>query len=256
MKPKVTIVIACYNSGKTIRCALQSVKVQTFRDWECLVVDGASRDDTINIVQEFAHEDTRFRYISEPDKGIYDAFNKGWRNAIGKWVYYLGSDDIIEKDGIQILMEEEEDSYAILSGNTRLIRLDGSTRIVKPGLPKFGIHQGMVMRRDIMKELEGFDEKYKILADYDLMVRIINAGYKMKVVDSIVGNFVVGGTSQSISGQWKYFLERYEIDKKYQLLHHPLIEAAGTVVKKTMSLLFTGIKKRIQKNAYDNSKRN
>ena len=244
--PKVTIVIASFNSGKTIREALLSVKNQSFQDLECLVVDGASKDDTIEIVQEFVDKDPRFRYISEPDNGIYDAFNKGWRNAKGKWVYYLGSDDIIEKEGMRILMEEEDESYAILSGYTRLVRLDGSTRIVKPGLPKFGIHQGMVMKRDVMKKMRGFDEKYRILADYDLMVRIINAGYNMKVVDNIVGNFVVGGTSQTLTNQWKYFLERYDIDKKYKMLKHPFLEASETVARKIASLLFTEIKKGIQ----------
>ena len=244
--PKVTIVIASYNSGKTIGKALQSVKNQSFQDWECLVVDGASKDETVGIVEEFAKKDNRFRCVSESDRGIYDAFNKGWRNANGKWIYYLGSDDLIEREGLQLLMKEEDDSYAILSGYTRLVRLDGTERIVKPGLPKFGIHQGMVMRRDVMEQLGGFDEKYRIQADYDLMVRIINAGHDMKIVEGIVGNFVIGGTSQSINSQWKYFLERYEIDKKYRLLDHPFIEALGTVAKKTMSLLFTRLKKWIQ----------
>lgn len=245
--PKVTIVIASYNSGKTIGKALQSVKDQSFQDWECLVVDGASKDETVGIVEEFAKKDNRFRCVSESDRGIYDAFNKGWRNANGKWIYYLGSDDLIEREGLQLLMKEEDDSYAILSGYTRLVRLDGTERIVKPGLPKFGIHQGMVMRRDVMEQLGGFDEKYRIQADYDLMVRIINADYKMKVVEGIVGNFVVGGTSQSLKSQWRYFLERYDIDKKYKLIKNPLWEATTTVGKKIVSLIRSKIKIKLRK---------
>ena len=247
MNPKVTIVIASYNSGKTIRCALQSVKNQTYRDWECLVVDGASNDDTIEIVKEFFATDSRFRFISEPDHGIYDAFNKGWKNATGYWIYYLGSDDVIEKDGIALLMSREDTNYAILAGYTRLVRLEGSTRIVKPGLPKFGIHQGMVMSREVMMVLGGFDEKYKIQADYDLMVRTINAGYKMKVIDAVVGNFIIGGTSQSLRSQWKYFLERYDIDKKYKLIKYPLLEAMSTVTRKVGSLIRSRIKLYIRK---------
>ena len=242
MNPKVTIVIASYNSENTIRAALQSVKDQTYCDWECLVVDGASRDNTIKIVKQFSEGDTRFRYISEVDNGIYDAFNKGWKNANGKWIYYLGSDDLIEKEGLRLLMKEEEDFYAILNGYTRMVRLDGTERIVKPKLPKFGIHQGMVMRKDVMEVMGGFDEKYKIQADYDLMVRIINADYKMKVIDAIVGNFIIGGTSQSLKSQWNYFLERYDIDKKYKLIEYPLFEATSTVIKKVGSLIRSRIK--------------
>lgn len=244
--PKVTIVIASYNSGKTIGKALQSVKDQSFQDWECLVVDGASKDETVGIVEEFAKKDNRFRCVSESDRGIYDAFNKGWRNANGKWIYYLGSDDLIEREGLQLLMKEEDDSYAILSGYTRLVRLDGTERIVKPGLPKFGIHQGMVMRRDVMEQLGGFDEKYRIQADYDLMVRIINAGHDMKIVEGIVGNFVIGGTSQSLKNQWKYFLERYHIDKKYKLINYPLLEASETVIRKVGSLIRSNINIKIK----------
>ena len=244
--PIVTIVIATYNSGKTIRTALQSVADQTYQNWECLVVDGASNDGTIDIVKEFASNNERFKYISDRDRGIYDAFNKGWKYAKGVWVYYLGSDDLIEMDGLEILMAEEDRSYAILNGYTRLVRLDGSTRIVKPNLPKFGIHQGMVMRREVMEEMGGFDEKYKIQSDYDLMVRIINAGYKMKVIDGVVGNFVIGGTSQSLKNLWVYFRERYDIDKKYKLIKHPFMEAIETITRKGGSIIWSSIKKKFK----------
>ena len=89
----VSIIIATYNSEKTLRRALDSVLNQTYQDWECIVVDGASKDNTIEIVKEYVSKDTRFRYVSEPDHGIYDAFNKGWKMAKGEWVMYLGSDD-------------------------------------------------------------------------------------------------------------------------------------------------------------------
>ena len=101
----VSIIIATYNSGKTLRRALDSVLNQSYQDWECIVVDGASKDNTIAIVKEYVKKDSRFRYISEPDHGIYDAFNKGWKMAKGEWVMYLGSDDEYTKDGIKALLE-------------------------------------------------------------------------------------------------------------------------------------------------------
>ena len=76
--PLVTIIIATYNSSATLREALSSVLNQSFQGWECIIVDGASKDNTIEIMEEYCEKDARFRYVSEPDNGIYDAFNKGW----------------------------------------------------------------------------------------------------------------------------------------------------------------------------------
>ncbi|HBV84011.1 MAG TPA: glycosyltransferase, partial [Lachnospiraceae bacterium] len=72
---------------------MSSVLNQSFQGWECIIVDGASKDNTIEIMEEYCEKDARFRYVSEPDNGIYDAFNKGWRLAKGQWIQYLGSDD-------------------------------------------------------------------------------------------------------------------------------------------------------------------
>ncbi|MBR1519643.1 MAG: glycosyltransferase [Bacteroidaceae bacterium] len=244
--PLVTIIIASYNSGKTIRRALDSVETQTLQDWECLIVDGASKDDTIDIVKEFAAQDARFRYISEPDKGIYDAFNKGWKNARGEWIYYLGSDDWLEPKGLQGLANEAERKFAIISGDTNLIRTDGSVRILLSGMPNLGCHQGMIMQRCIMEEMGGFDMKYKIIADYDLIVRILNRDKGMKIVHVVVANFQVGGTSQSLSNILTYSKERYEINKKFGMLKHPLISTVKTVLKKYGSVLIRNVIGRIK----------
>lgn len=237
MRCDVSIIVATYNSERTIRKALESVMNQTFQNWECLVIDGISKDKTIDIVKKFAISDSRFRYISESDNGIYDAFNKGWKNAKGKWIYYLGSDDWLEKDGLHLLMKEEEEHVAILSGDTNLIRLDGTVRCLKSGIPNLGCHQGMVMRRDIIEQMEGFNEKYHIIADYDLIVRIINAGYKMKLSHVVVANFVIGGTSQALRNMPVYFRERYEINKKFSMIKRPLCSTIKTIVKKSVSVI-------------------
>ena len=101
MSPLISIIIATYNAEETLHDALESVLNQSFQDWECLVVDGASKDNTVKIIEEFCKHDKRFRFISEPDKGIYDAFNKGWRMAKGEWIYYLGADDLLLKDALE-----------------------------------------------------------------------------------------------------------------------------------------------------------
>ena len=134
-------------------------------------------------------------------------------------------------------MKEEDANAVILSGDTNLIRLDGSIRCLKSGLPNLGCHQGMVMLRDVIEQMKGFDEQYHIIADYDLIVRIINVGYKMKLVHVVVANFVIGGTSQALKNVPIYFKERYEINKKFLMIKNPLLSTINTVLKKSISVI-------------------
>ena len=245
----ITIVIASYNSGATIRKALQSVKDQSFQNWECLVVDGASRDDTIEIVREFVDEDPRFRYISEPDKGIYDAFNKGWKNAKGEWVYYLGSDDWLTKDGMNDLSCFTNTDAAILSGDVYVNHLDSHStlRVAKDGKPDFGYHQGMIMRRSTLERFNGFDMKYKILADYDLLVRIVNEGGKLQLVKTVpIAYFSQGGTTSQISTLYRTIKDRYDIYVAYSYVKHPFLSILNYTYHKVRSMIYRGIRKKLR----------
>src|SRR5690606_10153742 len=92
-QPLISIIIPTYNSAKTLRQALTSVVGQTYKKIEVLIIDGCSNDDTLVIVQSYAAEDSRLKWVTEPDNGIYDAMNKGIQLAKGEWLYFLGSDD-------------------------------------------------------------------------------------------------------------------------------------------------------------------
>lgn len=219
--PKVSIIIATYNSGRTVRAALESVHSQTFQNWECIVVDGASKDDTIEIVREYCNRDNRFRYISEKDHGIYDAFNKGWKMAKGDWVHYLGSDDRLTTDGMEKLVEYCEGGDLVV-GNTFLVKSWGEiTPQIAHG--RRGCHQSMITRRSIVEALGGFDERYKIVADADLNVRLEKAGYKIKNADCYVSFFSVDGLSQSMKGSWRKTRELYHIYKRNKSEKHPFL---------------------------------
>src|ERR1700761_7508109 len=94
-----SIIVPTYNSGATLRRCLESLAVQTFTDFEVLVMDGVSTDDTLRITEEMSSEfQGRLRLTSEPDKGVYDAMNKGILGARGKWLLFLGSDDRLNDD--------------------------------------------------------------------------------------------------------------------------------------------------------------
>ena len=91
---KISIITATYNSGKTVGDTLKSVLAQTYHDYELLVVDGASKDNTLEVVKKMEPLfDGRMRYISEPDKGIYDAMNKGIDLSVGHFLIFLNAGD-------------------------------------------------------------------------------------------------------------------------------------------------------------------
>lgn len=212
----VSIIIATYNSGKTLRRALDSVLNQSCQDWECIVVDGASKDNTIGIVKEYVSKDARFRYISEPDHGIYDAFNKGWKMAKGEWLMYLGSDDEYTKDGIKVLMENS-DGADVVYGNVILKYSDFKQKKQKAshvnftGTQAFCCHQAVAMKKEVLLMLNGFDEKYKLLADWDILRRAGQRGFYYKFIDTEVAFFFVGGAS---SYNYDATFEAYRIYKK------------------------------------------
>lgn len=208
----VSIIIATFNSEKILRTALESVRNQSYKDWECIVVDGASKDGTVAIIKEYAAKDSRFRYISEPDKGVYDAFNKGWRMAKGEWVHYLGDDDELTRNGISDLMKVSDNGAGVVSGNCHIRKIDGSLNVVRSvGLS--GCHQGKLTRRSVLEQFDGFNLEYKILADKDLYVRMEKANIKAVNVDTFVAYFSMGGISQSLSLLWKRAKENFLIYK-------------------------------------------
>lgn len=237
----VSIIIATFNASKTIRTALDSVKEQTFKDWECIIIDGASKDNTINIIQQYAMNDSRFRYISEPDKGIYDAFNKGWKMANGKWIYYLGSDDKLTPNGLTDLMSQIDDSYNIVSGNTYIIKVDGTVKTdISQGFS--GCHQSKLMKKELFYKYKGFDESFKLLGDADLMTRLNNDNIPIKNYPIFIAYFTMGGASQNFHGFKTRIEESLIILKKDHRIKHPYIKWIISSIYKLGSIIYRKIR--------------
>lgn len=220
MSPLISIIIATYNAEKTLHDALESVLNQSFQDWECIIVDGASKDSTIEIVKEYMKEDSRFRYISEPDNGIYDAFNKGWKMAKGKWVYYLGSDDFLIKDGLYHILLNEG-CADVLYGDI-ILNMNGRQKYLKSISTdligrKMMSHQCILMQRKHLSELNGFNTEYRICADFDLVQRLKLNGFTFYHISTPVAIFNCDG----VSGQdyKKTLMEAYRIHIMYKTLN-------------------------------------
>lgn len=226
INPHLTIVVATYNAANCIYRCLESIYNQSYKNWECFVVDGGSMDGTLSIVSEFELKDSRFRHISEKDAGIFDAFNKGWRQAKGEWVYYLGSDDEITRDGMEKIMQvavTSSENIAVINGGTTRIRQDGSS-ITTMGKPsKVTGHQKIIMRRSVLEQLGGFDLQYRLLADYDLFTKLNNSHYGIIAVDAVLARFYAGGASEKISNQYEIAKEKIQILRKSKTCKYPLL---------------------------------
>lgn len=237
---KITIVIATYNAENYIEKALNSVLDQKYLNWECLIIDGASKDKTLSIIEEYEKRDIRIRHISEKDNGIYDAFNKGWKNAQGEWIYYLGSDDTLTYEGIYEQMkvaDEASNKIGVINGGVIRVNTDNQQRkCLSKGY--FGGHQGMIMRRTALEELGGFNLKYKILGDYDLFFRMKKSKYEVINTENILACFNAGGTSENIKYAKVILMEKYSILKtEYPImkaflksLYDTLMMIAGRIV--------------------------
>lgn len=241
----VSIVIPAYNSESTIKKAIESVLKQTYTNIECLVIDGSSEDGTIEILESFKKE---ISYISEKDNGIYHAMNKGIEMARGEWVLFLGSDDELVTDGIKNLMLGTEGADVVY-GSTVLVYGSGRKTIRRSQessiipLHSAAVHQSVIMRKTMLKELGGFDEKYKLLADYDISLRAFLAGYKFVRTKDVISIFSMTGVS---SYNFKGPIERLKI----HIASRSIIAPRMYFVKDIIHLFLASVKWFLQDKLY------
>jgi len=234
----VSIIIPTFNASRTLGAALESVMNQTFQQWECIVIDGASKDNTLEVVQQYIDNDSRFSVISEPDNGIYDAMNKGWKIASGEWIHYLGADDELLSNGIKDLIENSY-NQDVVYGNTYLRFSNGkykpqySKEIIYIKKTMVTCHQSLIMKKDIIKELNGFNLKYKIIADFDLILRCYICGYRFRKSDAFISVFSLNGTSESNIN--RLILERHIITRNNRSVRFPVVYTTYFFVKQNIA---------------------
>lgn len=181
---KVSIITSCYNRASTIRGAIESVLAQDYTDIEYIVVDGASKDGTLDVIREY--KDRISQIVSEPDHGMYEAINKGIRMATGDVIGLVHSDDFLyDKYTISAIVEEFQKTnadfvygdgiYVNPTNINRVVRnwIGGSYSRWKVRCGWLPLHPTCYIRRDVMMREGLYDESYKIAADSDLLVRYL-----------------------------------------------------------------------------------
>lgn len=182
----ISIITATFNSAKTLKDTIQSVLRQTNKDFEYLIIDGGSTDETIDIVKSYESEFSgRLKWVSEKDHGIYDAMNKGIKMASGDVVGILNSDDYFTSDDILQTVDNAFKSHEIdaIYGDIHFIR-DGnpqkcvryySSRMFRPFWLRFGFmpaHPSFYCKREVFEKAGLYSLDYEIGADYEMMVRL------------------------------------------------------------------------------------
>lgn len=181
---KVSIITVTYNSASTVRDTIESVLAQTYSDIEYIIVDGASKDNTLDIVNEYKGRIATI--ISEPDKGIYDAMNKGIQAATGDVIGILNSDDFFTSDDVIDLMvlHFKNDAVDAVYGDVHFVNSENldkciryySSAVFRPRLMRLGFmpaHPSCYIRKKHYQRFGLYDTSYKIGADFDLLLRYI-----------------------------------------------------------------------------------
>jgi glycosyltransferase involved in cell wall biosynthesis len=205
---KVSIVTVCYNSESFIKDAIDSVINQIYDDIEYIIIDGASTDKTVDIVKSYGKKITKF--ISEPDKGIYDAMNKGIKMASGDIIAILNSDDFYASNNVieKIVKEFQKDNtvdaiygdlWVVFRNETSKIKRRYEAKRFNIKSLEYGImpgHATIFIKKTIYEKYGLYKTDYKIAADFDLIVRTFyTQKIKTKYLPQIVLKARTGGTS-------------------------------------------------------------
>ena len=195
--------VATYNGAATLQQCINSIALQTYQHKELIVIDGGSTDGTVELLKASQHKITY--WVSEPDRGIYHAWNKALLRARGEWICFLGADDHVWDEHVLARMAEElvklPPHIRVAYGQLMLLN-GGGERLYAIGEPWERLrqrflksmcipHPGMMHRRSLFEEHGGFDESFRIAGDYELLLR------ELKTADAaFIPNLVTVGMRQ------------------------------------------------------------
>ena len=235
---KITIVTATYNSSATLRDTIESVLSQTYLDYEHIIVDGKSKDATLDIVREYElRYQGKLRYISEPDKGIYDAMNKGIRMATGDVVGLLNSDDFYTSNDVleHVARALSDPNVDAVYGDIHYVNDDDlthcvryySSRVFRRGLMRMGFmpaHPSFYCRRAIYEKYGTFDTSLCIAADFENLLRLIFVNrIRAKYIPEDFVTMRTGGASSSGMVSHKQILKEHMIAYKQNGVYSNLL---------------------------------
>lgn len=229
---RLSVIVPVYNGTGTLARALNSVRSQTWKNIELIVVDGKSTDNSRAIAKEF-NPDT---LISEEDEGVYDAMNKGLEHATGDWVYFLGSDDRLAANDVVEKLLSQNPKTELICGKVKNVNRP-TKRIPElyhnrftPALKWRNTlhHQGVFYNRSCFENYR-FDKRFKILGDYDLNLHLLKSGARAFHSEVLIAISDASGLSKNF-GKFLY-REELKVKKKHLTAGQMLIQRVWVWMK-------------------------
>jgi len=213
VNPYFSIITVCYNSEKTIERTITSLRNQSYQNFEYIIIDGGSTDSTLEIIKK--NLDVVSILVSEKDEGIYDAMNKGIDLASGEIVGIINSDDWYENDTLENIFKiSSGQSNLVIHGLCRYFNGNEINQIIgyhHSNLPLYSIsHPTCFVSKSLYIAKGKFDTKYKIAADYDLLLRFYLDKVTFIFVELIIANFQNGGASSSRFSKYEFLRVKFK----------------------------------------------
>ncbi|MCW3805813.1 glycosyltransferase family 2 protein [Plebeiibacterium marinum] len=213
MAPLVTVVTVVFNDKLNIENTIKSVIQQSYKTVQYIVIDGNSSDGTLDIINRYReHIDV---LISEPDKGVYDAMNKGIGKAAGDWIIFMNSGDLFYNESVLEDIFSFDISADVIYGN--IVYAHDNEKVVTPrkldtfwkGLP-FN-HQASLVRTELYKKYK-YDLRYSISSVHDFFFKLFNEGYRFKYTDRTIAIYDLTGMSAT---SYKWLVDNWNINMKH-----------------------------------------
>lgn len=241
MPPTISIITITYNSSHTLQHTIDSLRRQSFQGFEYIIVDGASTDGTIDLIE--ANSEVITRWVSEPDKGIYDAINKGIAMATGYYVGLLHADDMLASSTVLEAINNAIDAHQpdALYGDLDYVSADSNTTIRRwlsspftPQMLKRGWmppHPTLYIKRDWFSHIGGYNSLMKISADYDFILRLFSTPELQTIYlpHCLVKMRIGGASNRSIKNI------AIKMQEDYQALKRNHIGGLNTLLLKNIS---------------------
>ena len=218
--PIISVITVCFNASKYIEQTIKSVLEQKDCDIEYIVIDGGSTDSTLSIIKQY--EDKLTTWVSEPDKGIADAMNKGVKLASGDFLVFLHADDyFVDEFALSRAMDHLNIGVDICAFD---VIFKTSYKDIKKSTKPFGVrayfktpvmHQGVFCKKELFQQLNGFDTSFKIAMDYDFFYRAYQQKVKMKINHYTLS--IMRDTGVSSRQDWFSLKQRFAEEKRVHL---------------------------------------
>ncbi len=224
MTNKISVITVTFNAAATLETTILSVIGQSYPDIEYVIIDGDSSDGTKEIIRKY--KSALGHYISEKDSGIYDAMNKGIKASSGDWIIFLGADDVFYNNNIvsKIFSSDSVNGYDFIYGDVIFksgYKIIGGSRDYIKLIDRNIVHQAIFYKKKIFDKLCVFNLKYKILADYELNLRIFrNPSFKKLYIPEVITLFNNKGLSNTtidelfFKDQLEYLIHEEKISPK------------------------------------------